>query len=946
MALKKKSMDQFSFLGNNDPQTIESLYQQYLTHPDSVDRSFLDFFKGFDFARQNYQEQSGRIVSKEFQVIELIQAYRQRGHLFTQTNPVRARRKYHPTLDIENFGLAESDLNTPFHAGNEIGIGTTSLKNIIDHLQQTYCKSIGAEYVYVRNPEMVNWLKQKMESVRNTPVFSSEKKRSIYHQLKQAAGFEAFVHKKFVGQKRFSLEGSEVLIPGIQALINRGAQLGSKHFIIGMPHRGRLNVLTNILGKPLEYLFKEFEGDDYANGISLGDVKYHLGYENAITTADGHQVKLMLTPNPSHLETVLPVIEGIARARAEMDHDNDFDKVVPIAIHGDAAIAAQGVVYEVVQMAQLPGYKTGGTIHVVINNQIGFTTNYLDARSSTYCTDVAKVTRCPVFHVNGDDADAMVYVMELAIEYRHRFHTDVFIDVLSYRKYGHNEGDEPRFTQPTLYRAIAQHPSVRDIYAEVLNNQGILSQDEHQRQMMKYDLFLETRYQAAQAIANVVIHPFAAGSPHRYRFGTDGDFTNSPATGISKEQLLTLAHQVNQLPEEKAFFKKVYKIIGDRLELISNNRTDWAMAELLAYASLLTQGVPVRLSGQDAQRGTFAHRHAAFTIEDMDEKHIPLMHLDDNQAPFSVYNSLLSEYGVMGFEYGYALGAPHGLTIWEAQFGDFVNVAQVMVDQYISAAEEKWGLQNGLVLFLPHGFEGQGPEHSSARLERFLSLSVNNNMQIVNCTTPANFFHVLRRQALRDIRLPLVVFTPKSLLRHSQCISSLDDLTEGRFCEIIDDTTATPHEVTRVVFCSGKIYYDLLEKKNELKANDVALIRIEQLHPFPKTQMDKIIKRYPNAMLHLWVQEEPQNMGAWEYIRNHTEHLDLVLVARLASASPATGLNKLHVMGQNEIINKVFKPCHCDKKLKYCGLQCVEGKTREEILQQHKYFIAPSRFSI
>ncbi|MFT3739259.1 MAG: 2-oxoglutarate dehydrogenase E1 component [Breznakibacter sp.] len=940
-------MDQFSYVGNSEIESIEELYRQYKADPDSVDQSYRNFFKGFDFAMKNFAAtaQSG-LMDKEFIVKDVIQAYRQRGHLFTKTNPVRARRKYFPTLDIENFGLTSDDLKTVFQAGNEIGIGPATLQDILVHLQKTYCESIGVEFLYIRHPEILGWLKKKMESVLNTPNFSAGKKIFIYRQLKQAAGFEAFIHKKFVGQKRFSIEGSEVVVPALKALIERGAELGVEEVTIGMAHRGRLTILSNILGKPAEYIFKEFEGDDYEKGVSLGDVKYHLGYENNVTTESGKNVNLVLAPNPSHLETVTPVIEGISRSHIEKRYHGDFNKLVPVVIHGDAAIAAQGVVYEVVQMSQLPGYKTGGTIHVVINNQIGFTTNYLDARSSTYCTDVAKVTRCPVFHINGDDAEAMVYAMELAIEYRQTFHTDVFLDVLSYRKYGHNEGDEPRFTQPTLYQAIAKHPNPRDIYAKKLIGQGVLTDEQHQKYMYEYEAHLDAKYELARQFKKVVIHPFLEEDWKAFRYSSDTDFDASPFYKNPKSVLIELAHKVNALPYDKDFFKKVHKIVEDRLTLIDQNKVDWAMAELLAYATLLTNGVPVRLSGQDSQRGTFAHRHAAFTVEDMNEQYIPLQNLSPDQATFSVFNSPLSEYGVMGFEYGYALASPKGLNIWEAQFGDFVNVSQVIIDQYISSAEEKWGLMNGLVLLLPHGFEGQGPEHSSARMERFLNLAVNNNMQVANCTTPANFYHLLRRQALRDIRLPLVVFTPKSLLRHPLAVSSVDELAEGRFQEVIDDKFVDAPSVKRVVFCTGKIYYDLLARQQELGATDVALVRIEQLHPFPKKQIRQVLDRYPNAILHLWVQEEPENMGAWNYIRNHFPFVQLVAVARLASGSPATGLAKLHAIGQNEIVQKVFKVCRCDLKLKYCGLQCAEGKTREEIVKQQKYFMDHSRFSI
>ncbi|MBN2165979.1 MAG: 2-oxoglutarate dehydrogenase E1 component [Marinilabiliaceae bacterium] len=939
-------MDQFSFVGNSEIDSIEELYGKYINDPESVDKSFYDFFKGFDFALKHFNDHNCKIMDKEFRVINLIHGYRQRGHLFTKTNPVRTRRRYFPTLDIENFDLSKNDLKTIFHAGNELGIGPASLEDIINHVSETYCESVGVEYLYIRKPEVVAWLKNKMETIKNKPLYSVEKKIQIYHQLKQAVGFEAFVHKKFIGQKRFSLEGSEVIIPALRFMFEKGAQLGVKEFAIGMAHRGRLNILANIMGKPFENIFKEFEGNEYENGISLGDVKYHLGYENDIKTELGEDVKLVLAPNPSHLETVSPVIEGIARSHIENDFDGDFEKVVPVVIHGDAAIAGQGVVYEVVQMSQLPGYKTGGTIHLVVNNQIGFTTNYLDARSSTYCTDVAKVTRSPVFHVNGDDAEAMVYVMELAIEYRQKYQADVFIDVLSYRKYGHNEGDEPRFTQPTLYKAIANHPNPLEIYARKLYDQGFLTIVKDIAYQSEFEKLLEDKYTISKEFNKVKVIRFLEQAWYGYRYSTNDDFFESPFTGVPKETLFHLAKKLCELPNDKDFFKKVHKIVEDRLKLIEEEKIDWAMAELLAYATLLSSGVKVRLSGQDAQRGTFAHRHAAFTIEDMNEKYIPLQHLSSNQAEFSVYNSPLSEYGVLGFEYGYALASPRWLTIWEAQFGDFTNVAQVIIDQYISSAEEKWGLMNGLVLLLPHGFEGQGPEHSSARMERFLNLAVQNNMQIVNVTTPANFFHLLRRQVNRDIRVPLIVFSPKSLLRHPQCISKLDSLVIGRFEEVIDDGDVNVKEVKRVVFCTGKIYYDLVAQKMELNATDVALVRIEQLHPFPLKKVEALIEKYNKALLHLWVQEEPENMGAWYYIRTQMNQWSIVPVARLASASPATGLQKLHTIGQNEIIAKVFKSCHCDLKLKYCGLQCVEGKSREDILKQHKYFVETPRFSI
>jgi 2-oxoglutarate dehydrogenase E1 component len=939
-------MDSFSFVGNSDIGAIENLYKDYKADPDSVDEGLRNFFKGFDFAVQNFNDSSSGVFGKEFNVINLIHAYRQRGHLFTETNPVRSRRKYYPTLDVENFDLAESDLDTVFQAGKDLVLESASLREIIAHLQQTYCRSLGVEYLYIRHPEMVSWLKKRMEEIRNTPSFLPEKKMRIFHRLKEAVGFEGFIHRKFVGQKRFSLEGAEVLIPGLDAIIEKGSDLGIREVMIGMSHRGRLNVLANILKKPVRDIFNEFNGGQYDASISLGDVKYHLGYDNYIDTLSGTPVKVNLLPNPSHLEAVTPVVEGLTRSQAEHMYDKDFNKIVPIIIHGDSAIAGQGVVYEVVQMSRLNGYSTGGTIHIVINNQVGFTTNYLDARSSTYCTDVGKVTRSPVFHVNGDDAEAIIYSLELAIEYRQAFHTDVFIDILSYRKHGHNEGDEPRFTQPTLYRAIASHPNPFEIYLKKLFEEKILTKKDISKYQNEFNSFLEKELEASQTTDIVHIPPFLKDLWSDYRHVQEGDFDESPATGFDKKSLLQLAEKITSLPSDKKFYRKIEKLVNDRRKMIEEDRLDWAMGELLAYATLLKEGHPVRFSGQDSVRGTFAHRHAGFTLEDMDQAYFPHQHLETDQPSFNIYNSPLNEYGVMGFEYGYALGTPNGLTIWEAQFGDFFNVGQVVVDQFISSAEEKWGLMNGLVMLLPHGFEGQGPEHSSARMERFLNQAAVNNMQILNCSTPANLFHALRRQLKRDFRVPLVIFTPKSLLRHSGCISKLDDFAEGRFKELLDDEQNDPELVKRVVFCSGKIYYDLLARKQELNARDVAIIRVEQLHPLPKQKMLDVVKKYPNALLNLWVQEEPENMGACYYIQNQIPELNLVPVARIASGSPATGLSGLHVVGQKEIIDKVFKKCHCPLNNDYCGLQCVEGKSRAEILKQHEYFETPSRFSI
>lgn len=931
-------MDKHSYLGNADINTIEELFKQYQENPENVEESWRSFFKGFEFARTTYDKHGGNeALDAEFRVINLIEGYRKRGHLFTKTNPVRTRRKYSPTLDIQNFDLTESDLDSEFQAGKKLGIGPSSLRKIIDHLETTYCANIGAEYMFIRDPEKLQWLQNRLEKDKNTPNFSVDEKKHIYYHLRHAVGFEQFIHKKFMGQKRFSLEGAESLIPALDAVIERGAELGISEFVIGMAHRGRLNVLTNILKKPYQDIFNEFLGEEYEDTISLGDVKYHLGYNNKIVTDSGQEVKLNLVPNPSHLETVGAVVQGISRARIDYKYNRDNKKLAPIVIHGDAAIASQGVVYEVLQMSHLPGYKTGGTIHLVINNQVGFTTNYLDARSSTYCTDIAKVTKAPIFHVNGDDAEALMHTIQIAMEYRQQFHTDVFIDILCYRKYGHNEGDEPRFTQPVLYKAISKHPNVRDIYAQELIDGGVYSKDDIKQLDKEYADYLETELNVAKAKKKVNIQQFFGEDWKNYHHPVPKDFYNSPKTSIDEIKLLELASKVNYLPEDKSFFKKIVKLVEDRRRMVDEDKLDWALGELLAYASLVDDGYPVRVSGQDSERGTFSHRHAAYVYDDSTEKYIPLKHISENQANFEIYNSPLSEYGVMGFEYGYALTQPNALTIWEAQFGDFHNVAQVIIDQYLSSAEEKWGIMNGLTLLLPHGFEGQGPEHSSARIERFLTLAANENMQIVNPTTPANMFHLLRRQMLRDFRVPLVVFTPKSLLRHPQCTSTKTDFTQGAFQEVIDDANVNIDEVTRVVLCSGKIYYDLLAKKNEYDAKDIALVRVEQLHPFPMEKVKNIIKKYTGAIKWLWVQEEPENMGAWWYIKNQFKDFKLEPVTRLASGSPAVGLNKLHVLGQEEIIEKVFRKCTCHLNNKYCGLQCIDGSKRKEIQKQFTY---------
>ena len=720
-------MDKYSYLSNGDVDAIEGLYQQFKENPDSVEEGWKKFFEGFEFSKSDYSEQSnnGAIpenFEKEFKVKELIEGYRTRGHLFTKTNPVRARRQYADTISLEYYGLDKSDLETTFQAGKELGLGPAKLKEIVSFLEDTYCKSIGVEYVYNRKPSQLKWLVERVERNRNQPEFSDKQKKTIYRKLNQAVIFEDFLHKKFVGQKRFSLEGGESLIPALDTIIEYGAELGAEEFVMGMAHRGRLNILSNIFNKTYGEIFSEFEGKEYEDEEFDGDVKYHLGTSARVKTDYGKEVKLTLAPNPSHLEAVDPVMEGIARAKID-NYLKDEKKLIPIQIHGDAAIAAQGVVYEVVQMAQLKGYRTGGTIHVVINNQIGFTTNYIDGRSSTYCTDIGKVTLSPVFHVNGDDVEAMVHVLKLAVEFRQHFHRDIFIDLLCYRKYGHNEGDEPRFTQPLLYKSIAKHPNPRDIYRKVLVEQGVIDKDYMQKLEDEFKNKLQTHLDDSKSIEIASISDFLQNTWSDFKKGTGDEMVKPVNTSFNKKRLLELGKSMNNLPEDLSFFKKTKRLFEQRLKMLDEDNLDWAMGELLAYATLLDEGYPIRISGQDVERGTFSHRHAALTQEDGEGKYYPLQHLSENQPSFEIYNSLLSEYAVVGFEYGYSFGAPNSLTIWEAQFGDFNNGAQIIYDQFMSAAEDKWNSMNGLVLLLPHGYEGQGAEHSSARMERFLQLA-------------------------------------------------------------------------------------------------------------------------------------------------------------------------------------------------------------------------------
>lgn len=910
-------MDKYSFLNAAHTAYFADLYDQYLKNPDAVEPSWRAFFQGYDFGSENYglegelvegvSSQIPEQLEKEFQVIKLIDAYRSRGHLFTKTNPVRARRTYEPTLDIENFGLNKNDLNTKFSAGEVLGLGSATLQTIVNHLERIYCDSIGVEYMFIRRPEEIEWIQNKLNINDNHPDFTADEKKYILKKLNQAVAFESFLHTKYVGQKRFSLEGNESLIPAVDAIIERAADQGVKEFVMGMSHRGRLSTLTNIFGKSAKDIFSEFDGKDYEDKVFDGDVKYHLGWTSNRETYNKKKINLNIAPNPSHLETVGAVVQGIARAKQDKSEIEDASQVLPILVHGDAAIAGQGLVYELVQMAQLDGYKTNGTIHIVVNNQIGFTTNYLDGRSSTYCTDVAKVTLSPVLHVNADDAEAVVHAALFALHFRMKFKRDVFIDLLGYRKYGHNEGDEPKFTQPLLYKAIANHKNPRDIYAQRLLDEGVIDEGYVSHIEAKYKEALEEKLEDSRKEDKTEITGFMQEEWKGFTRVTESEMMTPVDTTVSKETLKEITKAISKLPEDKKFIRKIQRLVESRQDMFNEDRLDWSMAEHLAYGTLLNEGFNVRISGQDVERGTFSHRHAVVKVEDSEEEIVLLKNISKDQGQFNIYNSLLSEYGVVGFDYGYAMASPSTLTIWEAQFGDFGNGAQIMVDQYISAAEDKWKIQNGLVMLLPHGYEGQGAEHSSGRMERFLQLCAKDNMFVADCTTPANMFHLLRKQMKANYRKPLVVFTPKSLLRHPKVVSTVDEFANGSFQVLIDDANAEVEKVKTLVFLTGKFFYDLQEEQEKLGRDDIALVRVEQLFPLPAEDIRKILKKYKNADDIVWAQEEPRNMGAYSHMLMHLDEAKQFRAAsRRPYGAPAAGSSTRSKKRHKEVIDYVF----------------------------------------
>lgn len=906
-----KNID-FSHLSSSDIAYIDSLYDQYRENPNSLDQSWQHFFSGFEFSKPSFGTSTGSLenvtdigLKKEFNVFRLIQSFRSRGHLLSDTNPIRPRKDRAARISLSEYGLEESDLNTEFFAGELLGLGKVSLQKILEHVKKIYCNKIGFQYMHSNNTEVRRWMKEKIESKAKDINLSVDKKKRILQKLNEANVFENFLQTKYVGQKRFSLEGGETAICAIDTIINTGAELGAFEFVIGMAHRGRLNVLANIVGKTYEYIFTEFEGSsqEELKGFS-GDVKYHQGYTSVLKTPGGKDVIVKLLPNPSHLETVAPIAVGYARAQMDLNYNGDMSKTIPILIHGDAAVAGQGIVYETLQMSKLRAYAVGGSIHLVINNQIGFTTDFEDARSSHYCVSVAKTVEAPIIQVNGDDPEAVVFAMELAVEFRQKFKEDIFIDMVCYRKHGHNEGDEPRYTQPHLYGLITKHKNPRELYLDKLLKGGEIESSLATEMIESYKNLLSDRFNNVREKGI----PARQKGPHKnwldMQFSNEKSFIESPETGVKLKDLEKVLKAINSVPNGMQLIKKTLKLLEDREAQFKSDKIDWATAELLAYGSLLNESHPVRFTGQDVIRGTFSHRHAKIFDERTNESYCGLAHIDSNTPSVSIYNSLLSEYAVLGFEYGYAWATPNVLTIWEAQFGDFSNGAQIVIDQYISSAESKWQRMNGLVMLLPHGYEGAGPEHSSARPERYLQLCADDNMIIANCTTPANIFHLLRRQMKWNFRKPAIVFTPKSLLRDPRCVSKVSELVNGKFQEIIDDVNVKSN-VKRLIFCTGKIYYDLYEKKIADKRDDVAVVRLEQIYPFATPQIEKILNKYKDAEK-VWVQEEPSNMGYYSFLKSFDLFSSFKLISRKRASSPATGFSNIHKKEQAEIVNKAF----------------------------------------
>ncbi|NLJ28252.1 MAG: 2-oxoglutarate dehydrogenase E1 component [Deltaproteobacteria bacterium] len=873
---------------------IDSQYKLWKSDPKRVSREWRIFFEGFELAAFPEREAVGIChkseVLRQARVNELIHRYRDLGHLLACLDPLVSCPTDHPLLNLTAFNLSGEDLERSFYAENFSDSGQAPLREILQALKETYCRSIGVEYMHLQDPDERSWLQERMEPGRNRPHLEAQDKIRILNKLCQATLFEEFLHTKYVGQKRFSLEGAEVVVAMLDGLIQHASERGCREMIMGMAHRGRLNVQVNNLLKLYETIFCEFDDNyDPESLVGSGDVKYHKGFMADIQTLHGKALRILLASNPSHLEAVNPVVEGIARARQDQAGDLDGKKILPLLIHGDSAFAGQGIVAETLNLSQLEGYRTGGTVHIVINNQIGFTTLPEDARSTRYATDVAKMLMVPIFHVHGENPEAALHVVKLACDYRMEFAKDVVIDVVCYRRYGHNEGDEPYYTQPRMYDRIRERPPVYEIYAEKLQDEKVVVKEDLEQIKSGINECLARAYDSER--------DKTCGPPESpfYESWSEirGNYSHTPVeTGVKREELVSIARKMHHVPKGFSVHRKLERILDRRLEVVEKGEgIDWATAELLAFGSLLLEGTPVRLSGQDSRRGTFSQRHSVLTDMHLGEHYTPLNHLSEDQALYTVYDSMLSENAVLGFEYGYSLASPRSLVIWEAQFGDFANNAQVIIDQFISSAQYKWNRLSGLVLFLPHGFEGQGPEHSSARLERYLQLCVEDNIQVCYPTTPAQHFHMLRRQVKRDFRKPLIVMTPKSLLRHPLAVSSLEEMASGHFQEVLDDALEIQNP-KRVIFCSGKVYYDLLERRRDLQISNIAILRIEQFYPFPEKPLEKIISRYGSAEEWCWVQEEPENMGGWSFMRHRLQDRvgkALQYIGRAAAASPATG---------------------------------------------------------
>ncbi len=944
-----------SFLIGNNAEFINEFYADYLSDPKSLPESWREFFDGLsDEERLVYDDLKGpswspekknikiseykkNIETKEetnldsikqatqdsVRAIMLIRAYRIRGHLIANLDPLSLQKKQeHPELKPETYGFKQSDYSRQIFLDGVLGLQYGNLKEILSILKKTYCSKIGYEFMHMGDPDEKTWIRNRIEGPEKNIIFTKNGKKAILNKIIEAEGFEKYLHVKFVGTKRFGLDGGESLIPALEQIIKRGGNLGAKEIKIGMPHRGRLNVLANVMGKPFKAIFSEFFGKGAFSSEDLGgDVKYHLG-ASSNREFDGNSVHISLTDNPSHLEAVNPVVLGQVRAKQFFHKDLKRKKVIPVLMHGDAAFAGQGIVAECFAMSGLPGHNIGGTIHIIVNNQIGFTTAPRFARSSPYPSDVAKIAQAPIFHVNGDDPEAVVHCAKIATEYRQKFNRDVVIDMVCYRRFGHNEGDEPSFTQPLMYKKIKSHPSTLEIYGNQLSNEGLISSKEIESQKKNFKNFLEKELESSKSYKSEL--KWFEGAWSRFKPGLGKDKRGQ--SGVKREKLLEIGKKISTLPSNFSVHKTLKKIFDSRYQIFDKSKLlDWSTAENLAFGILLTEGFSVRLSGQDSGRGTFSQRHAVLRNQDNHERFIPLNNINNSQKKFEIIDSLLSELAVLGFEFGYSLSEPETLVLWEAQFGDFANGGQVIIDQFITSSESKWGRASGLVLLLPHGYEGQGPEHSSARLERFLQLCAGENIQVVNCTTPANYFHALRRQMHRDFRKPLIVMTPKSLLRHKKCVSSINEFTtKSTFHRVLNDDAYKKNsgliklkkedEIKKVVMCSGKIYYDLLEAREKLENSNVVFIRIEQLYPFPAKTLANLLKKYEKAEF-IWCQEEPKNMGAWNTMRNYIDRtLEIIhftkdkvkYVGRKASSSTATGNLNKHLAQQNEILEKIL----------------------------------------